>query len=139
MRVPPDRAVTREPAAGHGDGPPLPANRPMSRPDRRAADAGGGGRTLLLALVLGVLAVLWVVQDEVLHPTTQVGTAVPPIPALAVLLLLAALGRFALRRRRDASREPSSSPSARILFIYLLITVAAAIPSTASMSFFFAF
>ena len=75
----------------------------------------------------GVLAVLWVVQDEVIHSSIQVGNAVPPIPALAALLLLAAAARIALRRRgRGARSEAPSSQAARILFIYILITVAAA-------------
>jgi hypothetical protein len=127
-------------AAVESEVPGASADRLPLGPEPSAPRAGGWSRTALLALVLGVLAVLWVVQNEVVHSSIQVGNAVPPIPALAALLVLAAAARIALRRQRGRARaEAPSPPGGRVLFIYILITVAAAIPSTASMSFFFAF
>jgi hypothetical protein len=98
---------------------------------------------LLVALVLGVLSILWVVQNELIHSSIQVGNSVPPIPTLAAVLLLG--GMLAIRRRlrwgsNTAVRDGSAGRArAYTLSIYIFLTVAAAIPSTASMSFFFAF
>ncbi len=99
---------------------------------------------LLLALILGVLAVGWVVQNELIHSSIQVGNSVPPIPALAAILLLG--GSAALVRRAGARSKPRTQTAveadparAPILAIYLFLAMAAAVVSTASMSFFFAF
>src|SRR5438067_544516 len=96
--------------------------------DEGAALSRGRFRFLILALILGVLAVGWTVQDEVIHSSIQVGNAVPPIPALTALLVLAGVAFFAYRRGRK-----SFLGRGRILRTYILITLAAAIPSTASM------
>src|SRR5437870_13809491 len=53
---------------------------------------------LLVALVLGVLSILWVVQNELIHSSIQVGNSVRPIPTLAAVLLMGA--GLAPHRRR---------------------------------------
>jgi len=87
----------------------------------------------LLAVALAVWAILWVFQNEVIHASIQVGNAVPPIPSLAGLLLMLGIGYVVCRLRKKPL------PRACILWIYLLLTVAAAIPGTASITFFFAY
>src|SRR5579864_456341 len=89
---------------------------------------------LILAAVFGVLAVIWVVQDEVVHASIQVGNAVPPIPALAAVLILGIAAYAA--GRRGWTRLPDRKHALRI---YIFLTFAAAIPGTASMGFFFAY
>jgi len=89
----------------------------------------------LLAVLLGYLAVRWVVGNELIHSSIFVGNAVPPIPALAALLLLGGAAAI-LRRRRMAE---ASGFRADILTLYLFLSMAAAVVSTASMSFFFTF
>jgi hypothetical protein len=87
---------------------------------------------VLLAVGLGVLAVLWVTTVEYRFRAIQIGGAVPPIPALAAVILL--IGTAALLRRR---RVPDDWQK-YVLRLYLFIAVAATVPSTASMTFLFA-
>src|SRR5437763_1839234 len=105
MTEPPGRSGTRESdAPADTRAPAAVPERTLPGAEREESTGGRGIRTALLALVLGVLAVLWVVQDEVIHSSIQVGNAVPPIPALAALLLLAAAARMALRRRQSSAK-----------------------------------
>src|SRR5436190_1260723 len=82
---------------------------------------------LLVALVLGVLSILWVVQNELVHSSIQVGNSVPPIPTLAAVLLMG--GVLALHRRlrkapADATQDESTRRSrANTLSIYVFLTV----------------
>src|SRR5438552_1481223 len=57
-------------------------------PHRKASAVLRNVGWLLTALILGVLAILWVVQNELIHSSIQVGNSVPPIPTLAAVLLL---------------------------------------------------
>src|SRR5688572_23201218 len=100
MTDPPGNLVSTEPATA-GNAAPSAAAHP-SRHDGEPGSVSDGGKrkTAFLAIGLGILAVLWVVQNEVIHSSIQVGNAAPPIPALAALLLLAAATRIALRRQR---------------------------------------
>lgn len=80
-------------------------------------------RSLAVALTLGILAVLWTRQVELVQYTCQITESVPPIPALAALLLLTSLA--AVRRRR-AEEPPARRPllsRPEILAVYAFLTV----------------
>jgi len=83
--------------------------------------------TVLVALSLGVSA--WVVQAEYRHASIQIGSSVPAIPALAVLLLLVAACRV-LRRPSEPSRRAVTG-------VYLVLVMAAAVATTPSMVYLF--
>ncbi|MCC6446304.1 MAG: hypothetical protein IT210_22975 [Armatimonadetes bacterium] len=85
---------------------------------------------LLLALALAALAVWWVYRDEVVYTCMQVGAAVPPIPALAALLLLLGGAYVAARRRGVSARR------GYILWVFLLISVAASATTPGVVAFF---
>jgi hypothetical protein len=89
---------------------------------------------VLLAIALAILAILWVIANEYVHESIGVGGSVPPIPALAALLLLSGAAVIAHRIgwRTFLTHR-------RILLVYLLITFSAAICSRASMIFFFGY
>lgn len=109
--------------------------------ETEAGTAGrlGGTALWLLALALGTAAVYWVVGNELIHSSIFVGNAVPPIPALAALLLLGGLAALVRFARRGVKRPGEPFSRADILTLYIFLTVAASVVSTASMSFFFAF
>lgn len=88
-------------------------------------------RTIAVVLVTALLCVLvaaWVVQAEYRHASIQIGSSVPAIPALAVLLGLLFLARM-VRRQRSGAGWASA--------IYLALVLAAAIPSTPSLVYLF--
>src|SRR5204863_9781479 len=105
----------KQPAPAAGQEPPADEAGPSSR---------GSFWFWLLALGAGALAIVWVVQDEVIHSSILVGNAVPPIPALAaVLVMTAATVAAGGRRGRGVSRSTalqSERTHGRILRIYLL-------------------
>ena len=76
-------------------------------------------RALLLALLFGGIGCWWVVQTSVIHYSAHVGGSVPPIPAIATLLLLAAV--TPLLRRRGLSRG-------EMLLIYIVVSLAVIVP-----------
>lgn len=78
----------------------------------------------MLAALLGLVAVVWTVQNEIVHASVLVGNAVPAITALALLLILS--GFRAARRNGLALR------------VYLTVAIASAIAGIASMSYLFA-
>jgi hypothetical protein len=98
-----------------------------------------------------------VVRNEVIHASIQVGNSVPPIPSLTAVLVLAAALALWRRATTDPEVDRSTRPPttvregsvggrwsvvsgrANILTLYIFLTVAASVPSTAAMSFFFAF
>ncbi|MEA3400813.1 MAG: DUF6785 family protein [Armatimonadota bacterium] len=85
------------------------------------------GRVLVVALIVLILANLWVRQGALLTLAAQVAMAVPPVPALVTLLvLLAAVGllRHVGIRRRE------------VMGVYLFLTMAVALTSGAAMRFF---
>jgi len=76
-------------------------------------------RAILIALVLTVLSGIWVRQAEIVVLATQITESVPPIPALAALLLLVALNPLlAMLGRRFALTR------GELLAIYCFIAVA---------------
>jgi hypothetical protein len=103
-----------------GDRPSATSNPPPVVP-KPATGRGSAFVCALLALLLGYLAVRWVVGNELIHSSIFVGNAVPPIPALAALLAMggaAALVRRARRRAGDAS-----GLRAEILTVYLFLSI----------------
>jgi uncharacterized protein DUF6785/uncharacterized protein DUF6784 len=90
-------------------------------PERPPVDAGLTGRSLLIAVVLTVLAGLWIREAEIVVLATQISESIPAIPGLAALVLLlpvnAVLRRFRLFRRiRPLSRG-------ELLVIFLFVTI----------------
>lgn len=82
---------------------------------------------LVIGVVLLVLANLWVRQAALISIGAQVAMAVPPIPALAALLLL--LAAYPLVRRLRMSRR-------EIIAVYCFLTLAVALTSGGAMRFF---
>ncbi|MGI5819530.1 MAG: DUF6785 family protein [Armatimonadota bacterium] len=93
---------------------------PKSAPLKMAA-------VLVIGVVLLVLANLWVRQAALISIGAQVAMAVPPIPALAALLLL--LAAYPLVRRLRVSRR-------EIIGVYCFLTLAVALTSGGAMRFF---
>ncbi len=85
------------------------------------------GRILLIGLVFLVLANLWVRQGALITLAAQVAMAVPPVPALAALLVL--LGALPIIRRFGFSRKDA-------IGVYAFLTLAVALTSGAAMRFF---
>jgi len=84
---------------------------------------------LIAVLILGLAVTAWVVQAEYRHASIQLGSSVPAIPALAVLLLMVA----GLRIRKRVSQDSRKAAAA----VYLALVIAAAIPSTPSLVYLF--
>lgn len=125
-----DKVVLTTPPAASASEPPA---RPGA-PDEEVTASGGTLWYVLLATTLAILAILWVIANEYVHESIMVGNSVPPIPSLAALLPLAGAAVIAHRIgwRTFLTHR-------RILLVYLLITVSAAICSRASMIFFFGY
>ncbi len=85
------------------------------------------GRVLLIGLIFLVLANLWVRQGALLTLAAQVAMAVPPVPALATLLVL--LGGLTVLRRLGIRRR-------EVMGVYMFMTLAVALTSGAAMRFF---
>lgn len=82
---------------------------------------------LIVGLLLLVLANLWVRQAALISIGAQVAMAVPPIPALAALLLL--LAAFPLVRKLGITRR-------EVIGVYCFLTLAVALTSGGAMRFF---
>ncbi|MGD9496704.1 MAG: DUF6785 family protein [Armatimonadota bacterium] len=103
----------------------------VDREPGRPATAGTGQRlkwswVVPIGLLALIVANLWERQSALLTISAQVAMAVPPIPALAVLLLLVALMPL-LRRVRVSRRE--------VIAIYCFLTLAVALTSGGAMRF----
>jgi len=85
------------------------------------------GRILLIGLAFLILANLWVRQGALITLAAQVAMAVPPVPALAALLIL--LAALHLLRRFGITRED-------VIGVYAFLTLAVALTSGAAMRFF---
>jgi len=79
--------------------------------------------------LLGLVAVAWTIQNEIVHASVLVGNAVPAITALSILLVLSLIGMWGYR---GVTREGFP------LRVYLLMAIASAICGIASMSYLFA-
>ncbi|MBW3622614.1 MAG: hypothetical protein KY468_04310 [Armatimonadetes bacterium] len=87
------------------------------RTDRRET-----GLAVAAAVVLLIAGALWIRQAEVIALVTQIAESVPPIPALAGLLLLVAVNAAARARSGRAVIPPGSA-----LMVYSFLAVALAI------------
>ncbi len=85
------------------------------------------GSVLIAGLVLLVLANLWVRQAALISIGAQVAMAVPPIPALAALLVLLAI--YPLAKRLGLERR-------EIIAVYCFLMLAVALTSGGAMRFF---
>lgn len=85
------------------------------------------GRVLLIGFIFLVIANLWVRQGELITLAAQISMAVPPVPALATLLVLL-VGLGLLRHLGIGRRE--------VMGVYMFLTLAVALTSGAAMRFF---
>lgn len=91
------------------------------------------GRSLVIALVLTVLAGLWVRQSEILVLSTQITESIPAIPGLAALIFLLPVN--ALLRR---SRRFRPLTRAELLVIFLFVTLSSTMMGVGVTQFMFA-
>ena len=96
-------------------------------------DPGLTGRSLLIAVVLTLLAGLWIRQSEIVALATQVSESIPAIPGLAALVLLLPLN--ALLKRIPGARPLSR---AEILVIFLFVTLSSTMMGVGITQFLFA-
>ncbi len=91
------------------------------------------GRSLFIAVVLTLVAGLWVRQSEILVLATQVTESIPAIPGLAALVLLLPLNAILKRVRgvRPLSR-------ADILVIFFFVTLSSTVMGVGITQFMFA-
>ena len=87
------------------------------------AEAGPGASLTLRSLVLGIalayVSVLWVREVEIVRLRCQISEAVPPIPAVAALLLLIALS--ALGRRMGWSALIPRAGEALVVYVFVAV------------------
>lgn len=122
------------PAPHHADIPQPSPSAEAPQEENTPAAAGGQLSYLLFAVVLSLLAIGWVTQNELIHASTYIGGSVPPIPALVAILALAATIRFARRWHRKPLLDRG-----QILRIFLLVSIAATLPSVSTLGMFFAY
>lgn len=96
-------------------------------------DPGLTGRSLLIAVILTLLAGLWIRQSEIVALATQVSESVPAIPGLASLVLLLPLN--ALLKRIPGVRALTR---AEILVIFLFVTLGSTVMGVGITQFLFA-
>ncbi len=92
---------------------------------------GVTARTLIIAILLTYIASFWINQTEVITHFCQVTEAVPPIPAVAMLLLLVLLNPLVRRIARRFSLERRE-----IIMIYVFLTVATTVTGCGIGRFF---
>lgn len=81
-------------------------------------------RSLALGIALGLLAVLWTRQVELVGYTCQITESVPPVPALAALFLLGGVALLRRKRSDDPAEHRSRGLSrAEILGVYVILTI----------------
>jgi hypothetical protein len=87
-------------------------------------------RAVFLSLLFGGLGALWVVENSLVRSGVQVGGSVPPIPALAVLLLLTASNRLLGNRRLHRGE---------MMLVYVFVAIAASVSHVDVLGYFFAY
>ncbi len=105
-----------------------------SQPSRETSlhDPALTRRSLTIAVVLTLIAGLWVRQSEVIVLATQITESVPAIPGLAALTLLIPLN--ALLKRIEGVRPLSQG---EILVIFLMVTVSSMVMGVGVTQFLF--
>jgi hypothetical protein len=88
-------------------------------------------RALALSAVFTVILSYWIAPAEVIVRFCQLTESVPPIPAVAVLILLAVLNPLVRRVSRRLSLERRE-----VLLIYVFLTVATSMAGCGIMRFF---
>ncbi len=91
------------------------------------------GRSLVIALLLTVLAGLWVRQSEIMVLSTQITESIPAIPGLAALIFLLPVN--ALLRRTKRFRPLTR---AELLVIFLFVTLSSTMMGVGVTQFLFA-
>lgn len=81
-------------------------------------------RSFVVAVAFAALGCWWVVQTSVIQYTAHVGGSVPPIPAIAALLLLGLLSP--LLRKRGMTRS-------EMVFVTIVVGVAVVVPDPNSL------
>jgi len=100
---------------------------------RSQTDAGLTGRSLVIAVILTLLAGLWVRQSEIVVLSTQITESIPAIPGLTALVLVLFLN-VALRRIRGV--RPLTR--GEILVIFLFVTLSSTMMGVGVTQFLFA-
>lgn len=105
------------------------------------ANSGLTFRALIVAVILTILAGLWVRQSEIVALATQVSESIPAIPGLAALVLLIIVN-IVLRRIRPDNRAKGSKSlafsRAEILVIFLFVTISSTMMGVGVTQFLFA-
>jgi len=81
-------------------------------------DAALSVRSILLAVGFLIVGALWIREASLIAFTILVGEGTPPVPALATLVLLTAVGLVAQRLTRTARWRREA------LLIYIILTAA---------------
>lgn len=96
---------------------PLPESSTLSPTSDRAADQPRLPRVLVLATIFLIISMFWVRKASLIAFTILVAEGSPPIPGVAVLLLMSALG-FAIHRLTQTGRLRREA-----LLIYVIMSV----------------
>lgn len=126
-----ESSPTRDPSETQAFPQPPPAATEFASPVSPEPRSGREFQLWLWTGVLGALAVLWVLKTEYIYKSIQIGNAVPPIPALVILLLGGLALLFRSRKYTDGWRQNGFR-------VYLFLTIATSVCSTASLTFLFA-
>jgi len=110
----------------------VPARRPIAK-EWVTYSPGLTIRALVVAVLLTILAGMWVRQSEIVALATQVSESVPAIPGLAALVLLVALNVVLVRIRKSFAFT-----RAEILVVFLFVTVASTVTGIGVTQFLFA-
>ncbi len=98
------------------------------------ATAGLTRRAVIVSLVLGVVACIWSLESDSVLATCRVGEAVPPIPAIATVLLLVIVNVFSLRLLRRRLFD-----TADIGFAFTVTAIGAMFMSYGVLMYFYSF
>ncbi len=92
---------------------------------------GVTARSLILAIILCYIASFWINQTEVITHFCQITEAVPPIPAVAMLLVLVLLNPLVRRLSKRLSLDRRE-----IIMVYVFLTVATTVTGCGIGRFF---
>jgi len=101
---------------------------------RPSVAAGVTARSVTIAVVLAILAGIWVRQSEIAALTTQVTESVPAIPGLTALFLMLAVN--ALLRASKLPVKPLNTPE--VLTIFFFVCISSTVMGTGVTQYLFA-